>query len=130
MVEFTERELREIAEYDAAIEAESEAFAEDMVSDEFHKELDAMLEDLAMQALVGASDWENKKKIAENQRKYREAHKDEIAEYKRDYNPKYRADNREKYNAYMREYMREYKRGKRRRTSSPVTKVRKEVVTA
>ena len=42
------------------------------------------------------------RKIAENQRAYREANREKIAENQR----AYREANREKYNAYMREYLR------------------------
>ena len=125
---FTEQELRELAEFDARLETEAEAFAEQMVQDEVQEELDAILDDLAMEALLGSIDWRKMKRDAEYKRKYYEAHKDEIAEYKRKYKPAYRAKNREKYNAYMREYVREYNRGKRRRDAAPVSKIRKEVI--
>ena len=42
------------------------------------------------------------KKIAENQRAYREANREKLAEYQRTY----RKANREKYNEYQRNYMR------------------------
>ena len=51
----------------------------------------------------------DKRKIAENQRAYREANREKIAENQR----AYREANREKYNEYMRNYLRK-KRGSAR----------------
>lgn len=91
---FTQEELAELAAFDAEID-ESDITADDIKESRKRDR----------QAVLGEMD-NQKRKIAENQRAYREANREKIAENQRAY---YEA-NREKWNAYMREYR------KRRRT--------------
>ena len=91
---FTPEELAELAAFDAEIDE----------SDITQNEIDASRERDREAVLAGMS--KRNRKIAENQRAYREANREKIAEAKRTY---YEA-NREKWNAYQREYK------KRRRT--------------
>ena len=91
---FTPEELAELAAFDAEIDE----------SDITQNEIDASRERDREAVLAGMS--KRNRKIAENQRAYREANREKIAEYQRAY---YEA-NREKWNTYQREYK------KRRRT--------------
>ena len=98
---FTEEELEEMRRADAEIEADFRLTQEDIA---FSRNADRE---------VKLSRKDNRgRKIAENQRAYREANKDKIAEQKR----AYREANREKFNAYMREYQRK-QRAKRKAAS-------------
>ena len=85
---FTPEELAELAAFDAEIDE----------SDITQNEIDASRERDREAVLAGMS--KRNRKIAENQRAYREANREKIAEYQRAY---YEA-NREKWNTYQREY--------------------------
>ena len=106
---FTPEELAELAAFDAEIDE----------SDITQNEIDASRERDREAVLAGMS--KRNRKIAENQRAYREANREKIAENKRayyeanrekiaEYQRAYYEANREKWNAYQREYK------KRRRT--------------
>lgn len=85
---FTPEELAELAAFDAEID-ESD-ITEDEIKESRKRD---------RQAVLGEMD-NQKRKIAEAKRAYREANREKIAEAQRAY---YEA-NREKWNAYMREY--------------------------
>ena len=87
---FTPEELAEMAVADAEIEENFSLTNEDLKRSR------------ALDKEAVHSQKDNRgKKIAENQRAYREANREKIAENQR----AYREANREKINAYMREYM-------------------------
>ena len=91
---FTEEELEAMRQADAEIEADFRLTQEDIERSRLTDRA-SVLERMDPQ----------KRKIAENQRAYREANREKIAENQRAY---YEA-NREKWNAYMREYRRKRK---------------------
>ena len=91
MALFTPEELEELRLADLELDEEFVQTQEE-ISESRKRDREAALDRL-----------DNKsRKIAENQRAYREANREKIAENKR----AYREANREKYNAYMREYLR------------------------
>ena len=88
---FTPEELAEMAEADAEIEASFRLEPDDLVRS-------ARFDRLAhFEALPP-----EKRKVAAQQKAYREANREKVAAQQK----AYREANREKYNAYMREYMR------------------------
>ena len=95
---FTPEELAEMAAADAEIEASFRLEQEDL---ERARELDR-------EAHFEALPYE-KRKVAAQQKAYREANREKVAAQQK----AYREANREKYNSYMRKYMREYQRRRR-----------------
>ena len=106
MALFTPEELEELRRADAELDETFCQTQEERVASR-KRDRDAKLDSMDRKA----------KKIAENQRAYREANREKIAENKRAYyeanrekiaenKRAYREANREKYNAYMRNYLR------------------------
>ena len=93
---FTAAELAEMARADAEIEATFRLTNEDIALGR-QIDRDAVLEGMDARA----------RKRAERQRRYYEAHKDEVAEYQR----QYREANREKAAEYQRQYRRRKRMG-------------------
>ena len=89
MALFTPEELEELRRADAELD-ESFTQTQEEINESRKRDKEARLDRM-----------DNKgRKIAENQRAYREANREKIAENQR----AYREANREKYNRYMREY--------------------------
>ena len=110
---FTPEELAEMAAADAEIEA---SFRLEQADLDRSRDLDRQAhfdgldpEKRRVAAQQKAYREANKDKVAAQQKAYREANKDKVAAQQK----AYREANREKYNAYMREYMREYMRKRR-----------------
>ena len=106
MALFTQEELEELRRADAELDEEFiQSDAEIAESRERDRQLKlASMDNKARKIAENQRAYReaNREKIAENQRAYREANREKIAENKR----AYREANREKYNAYMREYQR------------------------
>ena len=88
---FTAEELAEMAAADAEIEAEFRLTPEDL-EQSYKLDREAKFSSLPPE----------KRKVAAQQKAYREANREKVAEYQK----AYREANREKCRAYMREYMR------------------------
>ena len=88
---FTPEELEELRLADLELDGEFVQTQEEIVESR-KRDREAVLDQLDHKS----------RKIAENQRAYREANREKIAENKR----AYREANREKYNTYMRNYLR------------------------